>query len=203
MMNRKGIMFIISAPSGAGKTTLCYKLVEICSKLCISVSYTTRKPRQGEIDGVHYHFVNDDTFNNMILADEFLEWAKVHDHLYGTSKKKTDEILTQGLDILLNIDVQGSRLLRANIPDSVLIFILPPSMEILEKRLKGRMSDSEETILKRIKKAKNEIMEYKHYDYVIVNNILEEALIQLKSVVIAERLKVSRTEHIWIKENFL
>lgn len=203
MTKRKGIIFIISAPSGAGKTTLCHKLLETCSGLNISVSYTTRKPRDGEIDGVHYFFVNEDVFKDMILADEFLEWAKVHGNLYGTSKIKINEILMQGVDAVLDIDVQGGKLIRGKIPDSVMIFILPPSMKILEDRLKGRKSDSEETILERIKRAKDEIAEYKHYDYVIVNNTLEEAIVQLKAAIFAERSRVSRTDHNWIEKNFL
>lgn len=202
-MSRKGIMFIISAPSGAGKTTLCHKLLEACSGLYLSISYTTRKPRQGEIEGIHYHFVSEDIFKEMISSDEFIEWAKVHDNYYGTAKKKTEEILNQGLDILFDIDVQGGKLLRAKISDTVLIFVLPPNMEILEKRLRGRMSDSEETIIKRIGKAKEEIMEYKYYDYVIVNNTIEDALNQLKSIVNAERLKVLRINQGWIQDNFL
>lgn len=203
MIKRKGIMFIISAPSGGGKTTLCNKLRKTCSGLNISVSYTTRNPRQGEIDGVHYFFIKEDVFNDMILADEFLEWARVYRNLYGTSKRKINEILGQGIDVLLDIDVQGGKLLREKIPDSVMIFILPPSLKILEERLKGRMSDSEDKILERIKSAKDEIREYKYYDYVIVNNTIEEAIIQLKSVIFAERSRISRTDHNWIIKNFL
>lgn len=203
MIKRKGIMFIISAPSGTGKTTLCHKLLNTYSGLNISVSYTTRNPREGEIDGIHYFFVSEKEFNDMINADEFLEWAKVHGNLYGTSKIKINEILAQGFDVLLDIDVQGGRLIKEKITDSVMVFILPPNMKLLEERLRGRMSDSEETILQRIKKAKDEIREYKYYDYVIVNDTLEEAVIQLKSVIIAERLRVSRTDNHWITKNFL
>ncbi len=203
MIKRKGIMFIISAPSGAGKTTLCHELLNTCSGLNISVSYTTRNPREGEIDGIHYFFVSEKEFNDMIKAGEFLEWAKVHGNLYGTSKIKIKEILAQGFDVLLDIDVQGGRLIKEKIKDSVMVFILPPSMKLLEERLRGRMSDSEETILQRIKKSKDEIREYKYYDYVIVNDALQEAVIQLKSLILAERLRVSRANNNWITKNFL
>ncbi len=203
MIKKKGIMFIISAPSGAGKTTLCHELIKICSGLKISVSYTTREPRGGEIDGVHYFFVKNDEFNKMIEAGDFLEWAMVHGNLYGTSKAKINEILGQGFDVLLDIDVQGGKLLKGKIQDSVMIFILPPNMKSLKERLRGRMTDSESIILQRITKAKDEIKEYKYYDYVIVNNTLDEAIIQLKSIVYAERLKVLRTDHNWINKNFL
>ncbi len=202
-MNRKGILFIISAPSGAGKTTLCSRLQNICSGLKISVSYTTRNPRQGEIDGVHYFFVKEKNFNKMISNGEFAEWAKVHDNLYGTSKGKIDEMVTQGFDVLLDIDVQGGKQIKENIPDSVQIFILPPNMKVLEERLRNRMSDSEDIILRRISRAQVEIEEYKRYDYVIVNNTLDEALFELKSIVLAERAKVSRADHKWIIKNFL
>lgn len=196
-------MFIISAPSGAGKTTLCNELIKVCSGLKISISYTTRNPRNGEIHGIHYFFIKKDEFNKMIDAGDFLEWAEVHGNLYGTSKEKIYEMISQGFDILLDIDVQGGKLIKEKIPESVMIFILPPSMKSLEKRLKGRMSDSEDAILQRIKKAKDEIREYKHYDYVIVNNTLDEAIIQLKSIVYAERQRVLRIDHNWINKNFL
>ena len=201
--NRKGILFIISAPSGAGKTTICHKLIETRPSLRISVSYTTRNPRPGETDGVHYFFVKEDAFNEMVSRGEFAEWARVHENLYGTSKAKIQEMVMQGTDVLLDIDVQGGKIIKEKIPDSVLIFVLPPGMKILEERLRGRMSDSEDVILKRIKRAKDEIREYKHYDYVIVNNILEDAVHEIESIMLAERAKVSRTDHNWIRNNFL
>jgi guanylate kinase len=202
-MTEKGILFIVSAPSGAGKTTLCNNAALKCRGVKLSVSYTTRKPRQGEIDGVHYFFVKESVFKEMISKGEFLEWARVHDNLYGTSKSRIDEMVAQGFDVLLDIDVQGGRQIKEKIPESILIFILPPSMEVLKDRLRKRMSDTEDVIIRRLDRAQDEIREYKYYDYVIVNDDLEYAAAQLKSVIAAERASVSRVNHNWIAKNFL
>lgn len=202
-MSGKGILFIISAPSGAGKTTLCREVMQECTGLKASISYTTRKPRQGEIDGVHYFFVNESTFRDLIYRGEFAEWARVHNNFYGTSKSKINEMVELGFDVLLDIDVQGGMQIKKNIPESVLIFILPPSMDVLRKRLIERMSDSRDEINRRIEKAKDEIIEYKNYDYVIVNDKLIDAVRVLKSIIIAERAAISRANHDWIEKNFL
>lgn len=202
-LNKKGILFIISAPSGTGKTTLCKEVINKCTGLKASVSYTTRKPREGEIEGVHYFFIQENLFKEMIDNDQFIEWAKVHDHFYGTSKNQIKGVIDQGFDVLLDIDVQGGMQIKQKIPDSVLIFILPPSKEVLKERLTNRMSDAEDEIIRRLGRAADEIREYKNYDYVIVNDRLEDAVDKLKSVIVAERASILRANHNCIIKNFL
>ncbi len=202
MFSRKGIIFVVSAPSGAGKTTLCQRLCSMDSGIKHSVSYTTRKPRPGEINDIHYTFIDEDEFRAMISEGDFVEWASVHGNLYGTSKRRIAHMVDSGIDVILDIDVQGARQIRSFFPDSVSLFILPPSMDVLKERLSGRMSDSPKVIAARIKKATDEIMEYENYSYVIVNDALDKALAELKAVVTAERIKTFRTDHRWIKENF-
>lgn len=199
---KKGILFVISAPSGAGKTTLCRKVLESMPDIKFSVSYTTRSPRQGEVDGVHYNFVDNEEFRRMIAGSEFIEWAEVHSNFYGTSRKKIAEMTSAGIDVLLDIDVQGARQVKESLPDSVLIFILPPSFEVLKERLTGRMTDTDEVIKKRLKKAADEIREYKNYDYVIVNYVIENAITELKSIIIAERAMASRLDNRLIEKSF-
>jgi guanylate kinase len=199
---KKGILFVISAPSGAGKTTLCRNVLENMPDIKFSVSYTTRSPRQGEVDGVHYNFVDNEEFRGMIAGSEFIEWAEVHGNFYGTSRKKIAEMASAGIDVLLDIDVQGARQVKEKLPDSVLIFILPPSFEVLKERLTGRMTDTDEVIEKRLKKAADEIGEYKNYDYVIVNNVIENALTELKSIIIAERARAFRLDSKLIERQY-
>ncbi len=199
---KMGNLFVVSAPSGAGKTTLCRRLCEVLPDIRHSVSFTTRKIRPGEIDGVHYVFIDEEEFRSMINAGEFLEWATVHGNFYGTPRSKIIESIESGIDVVLDIDVQGARQIKEKYPDSKLIFILPPSMDELLKRLKGRMTDSKEVIRERMKKAKDEIIEYKNYDYVIVNDIFENALEELKSIVIAERSKIQKIDTNWILQTF-
>ncbi|MCL5061951.1 MAG: guanylate kinase [Nitrospiraceae bacterium] len=207
MRQKKGNLFVISAPSGAGKTTLCQKLREVIPDLKFSVSYTTRKPRTGEIDGVHYIFVDEDEFRAMIADGEFVEWAQVHGNFYGTSKKRIEDMINGGFDVILDIDVQGGRQIRehfsANNINNILIFVLPPSMDTLKKRLKGRMSDSDEAIKKRLKNATEEIREYKNYDYVIINDVFEDALKEMVAIIIAERARTLKIEEGWVEETFL
>lgn len=199
---KMGNLFVVSAPSGAGKTTLCRRLCEVLPDIRHSVSFTTRKIRPGEIDGVHYVFIDEEEFRSMINAGEFLEWATVHGNFYGTPRSKIIESIESGIDVVLDLDVQGARQIKEKYPDSKLIFILPPSMDELLKRLKGRMTDSKEVIRERMKKAKDEIIEYKNYDYVIVNDIFENALEELKSIVIAERSKIQKIDTNWILQTF-
>lgn len=199
---KKGALFVISAPSGAGKTTLCKRLCETVEGLRFSVSFTTRKPRPGEIDGVHYFFIDEDEFRSMIEDGELLEWAEVHGNFYGTSKKHIEGMINEGIDVLLDIDVQGARQVKDDFPDSVLIFVLPPSIEELKKRLVGRMSDPEEAVAIRLKKAAEEIREYKNYDYVILNDVFEIALKELEAIVIAERVKTDKIDHRRVAEDF-
>jgi len=194
---------VISAPSGTGKTTLASALLELLPDLRHSVSYTTRKRRPGEIDGMDYKFIGEEEFTRMAEACDFLEWARVHGNFYGTSEKGLKAMTGQGVDVLLDIDTQGARQVRKKIPEAVLIFILPPSLKGLKERLEGRKTDSPEEIKRRLKKALDEINEYKIYDYVIVNDIFEKALEELNAIVLARRASVDKVDPDWIKNQFL
>lgn len=180
---------VVSAPSGGGKTTMCHRLIDRVSGVEFSVSHTTRALRGNERDGVDYFFVDDRTFDRMIAEDAFLEWAHVHGQRYGTSRAEADKRLPRGLDVLFDIDVQGGRQIKAKIPDAALVFVVPPSMEVLEARLRGRHSDSEEQIQGRLRAAEKEIAQAGFYDYWIVNDKLEDAVDELWAVLTAERLK--------------
>ncbi|MDP8161689.1 guanylate kinase [Pasteurella skyensis] len=186
-----GNLYIISAPSGAGKSSLINALLTDLprSEVQLSISHTTRAPRPKEEDGVHYHFTTQEQFQILIEQGHFLEWAKVFDHYYGTSFSVIEENLQQGIDVFLDIDWQGAKQIRQKIPTAKTIFILPPSKEELEKRLIGRGQDSQEVIAKRMEKAVSEISHYNEFDYIIVNQHFETALNELKSILIAERLK--------------
>ena len=188
-----GKLFILSAPSGAGKTTLLKKVMADLPGLAFSVSHTTRRPRSGEHDGVDYHFVSRDQFEAMREQGVFLEWAEVHGNLYGTSRPALLTQLETGLDVVLDIDVQGAVIIRnsAAIP-SASLFITPPSLSELERRLRGRGTDSEETILLRLKNASKEMQAAVDYEYLIVNDSLEQAVDTLRAIVIAERSRGHR-----------
>lgn len=183
-------MFVVSAPSGAGKTTLCRQVSKSVPNLLHSVSYTTRQPRKGELNNIHYTFVSKKKFKAMIQKGEFAEWAVVHGNLYGTSRKRLEEIARSGCDIILDIDTRGAAQVRHKFKDAVYIFVLPPSLKVLEKRLKGRMTESDEELKRRINRAKEEIADYKNYNYVIINNEFKKALRELESIIIAERLRI-------------
>lgn len=201
-MSRKGLLFVVSAPSGAGKTTLCKKISRLLPNIQHSVSYTTRQPRPNEIDGEHYFFVTTDRFNQMIKDKEFAEWAVVHGNLYGTSKRQLASILKKGVDVILDIDSQGAMQINKNWKEGVFLYILPPSFDELKKRLTERNSDAIGEIENRLKNAKKEIPNYKRYNYVIINNRFDTALEELKSIIIAERLKITRFNKDLIKEKF-
>ncbi|MGB9891689.1 guanylate kinase [Thermodesulfovibrio yellowstonii] len=198
---KKGIIFVISAPSGTGKTTLCERLLKILPDLKMSISHTTRQPRPYEKNGVDYFFVDKKNFEKMIANDEFIEWAEVYGNFYGTSKKVIFDLIKNEYDILLDIDTQGAKNIRKLYPDSVLIFILPPSLKELEKRLLLRNEDKD-IIDKRLSKASQEISQYKFYDYVVINDSIERALNDLLCIIYAERLKTKRIEHNKIDEIF-
>ncbi len=189
---RRGILFILSAPSGAGKTTLSRQLLNLVPHLRLSISYTTRAPRAGEVDGRDYHFVSEDAFLRLRSAGAFAEWAQVHGCLYGTARGPLDEALERGRDLLLDIDVQGARQIRASYPEAVSIFILPPSWQDLERRLRTRATDSEEVISQRLRRAREEASELFSYDYWVVNDRLECALAVLQGIIAAEHARVSR-----------
>jgi guanylate kinase len=185
----KGNLFIVSAPSGAGKTTLCNKVAKAIDNLRQSVSYTTREPRKGEANDMDYSFISEEEFRKMVLRGDFIEWATVHGNLYGTSRKRLKHLVDSGFDLILDIDIQGADQIRRSFKDGVFVFILPPSMKVLKERLKKRKSDTKEDIKSRIKSAVKEIGEYNKYDYVIVNDKLRDSLKKLESIIIAERLR--------------
>ena len=191
-MKREGVLYVISAPSGAGKTTLCKEIIDIFPNLRHSVSYTTRPPRTGEVHGRDYFFVGTEEFSRMVGAGEFAEWAEVHGNLYGTSLATLKECRSQGIDLILDIDGQGARQLKGRFEGGVYIFVLPPSIAELRRRLDTRSSDTEEVIERRINNAAGEIKEARWYDYIIINDKFSEAVEQLKSVLIAEQCRAIR-----------
>jgi len=195
----KGSIFIVSAPSGAGKTTLCKQIVRMVDNIKPSISFTTRQPRAGEIPDEDYCFVSEEEFRTMIDRGDFVEWAQVHGNLYGTSRRKLEELIDAGYDMLLDIDTQGARQFKQCFSNAVYIFILPPSMKELEQRLERRMSNSVEDMNRRLLRAVDEIREYKMYDYVIVNDILIDSLKKLEAIIIAERLRSSKVNPHWIE----
>lgn len=200
---RRGILFIISAPSGTGKTTLCKQLSENIQGLWHSVSYTTRKPRPGEEHGREYFFIEEAEFQSMIERQEFVEWARVYGHLYGTPRKTLIDKIDQGIDVLLEIDVQGALQVKKKFDDAVSIFILPPSMAILRQRLQTRASDSAEEIQRRMQKVKEEVWSYREYAYIVRNDDLASSVRNLESIFLAERLKTKRLDMTWIETNFI
>jgi guanylate kinase len=188
------IVFIISAPSGSGKSTLVGKLLNDVPRLLFSVSYTTRAPRGNERQDQNYHFVSRAEFEERIAQDEFLEWAEVFGNYYGTHRRILDRGRSEGSDVVLDIDVQGARQLKGRIPDAVSIFILAPSREILEKRLRDRSEDPPEVIARRLREAAEEIRNYSAYDYVLVNDEVERSADTLEAIVKAERARRTRIE---------
>ena len=186
----RGLLFIVSAPSGTGKTTLVERLVQVVPNLTMSRSYTSRQARSGERDGVDYNFISRDRFDAMIGEGAFLEWADVFGNYYGTSAADTEALLSGGLDVVLVIDVQGARQVRSRGIETVGIFVLPPSAAVLEQRLRGRSKDSEDQVRKRLEVACREVDEFAQYEYVVVNDELEAASERLATIVQAERARV-------------
>ena len=201
----KGLLVVVSAPSGTGKTTVVERLVQIVPGLRLSRSYTSRAARPGEADGVDYNFITRERFESMIAEDAFLEWADVFGNFYGTAEADTRRERASGRDLVLVIDVQGARQVRARCPETVGVFVLPPSYEVLEQRLRGRSKDSEAAMQRRLATARAEIASYVEYDYVVVNDELEACVERLRSVVLAERsrLRAMRTRAEQIVESFL
>ncbi len=196
ILNREGVLFVVSAPSGAGKTSLCRELIKTVSELRQSISFATRERRDGEEDGVDYHFVSAEKFRDMVSRNEFAEWAEVHGNLYGTALATIDNAATSGIDLLLDIDCQGAQQLRQNYKRGVFIFILPPDYIELEKRLRERGTDSEEVIQRRLKNARVEIAQAHTYDYLVVNDDFAGAKQTLMAIISAERQKASRCSHL-------
>lgn len=188
----RGLLFVVSAPSGTGKTTVVERLVEVCRGLVRSRSYTSRTARPGEQDGVDYNFIERPAFEAMVARDGFLEWADVFGNLYGTGRRETESRLAAGIDLVLVIDVQGARQVRARMRDAVGIFLLPPSFEILESRLRGRCPDEERVIRRRLEAARAEVSAVDAYDYVVVNDELDRCVGELCAIVTAERARLAR-----------
>jgi guanylate kinase len=187
----RGLLFIVSAPSGAGKTTLVERLVGQTPHLKMSRSYTSRRAREGEIDGVDYNFVTRERFEAMVAVGEFLEWADVFGNLYGTSASDTDHLLEAGHDVVLVIDVQGARKVRRRGVETTAVFVMPPSFAVLEQRLRGRSKDSEADIQQRLAVARDEVAAYAEYDFVVVNDELTTAVDRLRSIVGAQRARLT------------
>jgi len=188
-MEYPGNLFVVAAPSGAGKSSLVKSLLEIDSHLVVSISHTTRQPRGQEQDGREYHFVDDATFQSMVDAGEFLEWAQVHGYRYGTSRGAIEERVADGHDVVLEIDWQGALQIKTLFPNAVLIFILPPSFGELAQRLNRRGEDPPEMIAQRLTNARHEVAQARHFDFVIINALFEIAVFDLKTVVHSQRLK--------------
>jgi guanylate kinase len=189
MSSRRGLLFVISAPSGTGKTTVVERLVQIVPDLGLSRSYTSRLARSGESDGVDYNFITRTRFEEMVAADAFLEWADVFGNLYGTCAGDAERDLAAGRDLVLVIDVQGARKVRARGLPTIGIFVLPPSFEVLEQRLRGRSKDSEDAIRRRLTTARAEVAAVSDYDYVVVNDELDACVDRLRAIVLAERAR--------------
>ena len=187
---RRGLLFVVSAPSGTGKTTVVERLVQRLSDLALSRSYTSRPARPGEADGVDYNFITRSRFEEMIAAQDFLEWADVFGNLYGTCGSDAERELAAGRDLVLVIDVQGARQVRRRCPDTVGVFVLPPDFGTLERRLRGRSKDPEKAIQRRLQTARAEVAAFMEYEYVIVNDELEACVDRLRAIVLAERARL-------------
>ena len=186
----RGLLFVVSAPSGTGKTTVAERLVQVVPDLSLSRSYTSRAARPGEVDGIDYNFITRAVFEQMIASEAFLEWADVFGNLYGTSAADAEAHLAAGQDLVLVIDVQGARQVRARRPGTVGVFVLPPSFAVLERRLRGRSADTEEAMQRRLQTARDEVVAFSEYDYVVVNDELEACVDRVRAIVLAERARL-------------
>ncbi|MGB9814185.1 MAG: guanylate kinase [Thermovenabulum sp.] len=195
-MGKKGMLIVLSGPSGAGKGTVCSRLLEKNPNIALSISYTTRTPRPGEKDGVNYFFTDKETFEKMIKEGCFLEWANVYNNYYGTPRKFVEERINNGQDVILEIDIQGAKQIRQTWEDAVFIFILPPDLEELKRRIEKRGSETEESMRLRLMCALEELKALSSYDYVIVNDDLEKAVEKLQAIIIAEKCRVYRNPDI-------
>ncbi len=196
--NNKGLLIVVSGPSGAGKDTICQKLIKENSNIWMSVSMTTRKPRPLEKDGVDYFFVSSEEFENKINDNTFLEYASYNDNYYGTPKDKVEEKLNEGKDVILVIDINGAINIKKIIPSALFIFIMPPDMETLKNRLIGRKTESKDKVVERFITAYNEVNNYKKYNYVVVNDKVEDAVNKVKSIIQSEKCRVDRIEDIYL-----
>lgn len=196
--NNKGLLIVVSGPSGAGKDTICQKLIKENSNIWMSVSMTTRKPRPLEKDGVDYFFVSSEEFENKINDNTFLEYASYNDNYYGTPKDKVEEKLNECKDVILVIDINGAINIKKIIPSALFIFIMPPDMETLKNRLIGRKTESKDKVVQRFITAYNEVNNYKKYNYVVVNDKVEDAVNKVKSIIQSEKCRVDRIEDIYL-----
>ena len=196
--NNKGLLIVVSGPSGAGKDTICQKLIKENSNIWMSVSMTTRKPRPLEKDGVDYFFVSSEEFENKINDNTFLEYASYNGNYYGTPKDKVEKKLNEGKDVILVIDINGAVNIKKIIPSALFIFIMPPDMETLKNRLIGRKTESKDKVVHRFITAYNEVNNYKKYNYVVVNDKVEDAVNKVKSIIQSEKCRVDRIEDIYL-----
>jgi guanylate kinase len=191
-MSNEGLLVIISAPSGVGKTSLCKEVLKFFPDLRHSVSYTTRAPRPGEKDGLDYQFVSEEKFREMVDGGMFAEWAEIHGNRYGTAANALKEYLRSGNEVILDLDGQGARQIREEFPNSIYVYILPPSWKELEKRLRSRRTDSNEDIKRRLENAKEELQYAEHYDYIVINDAFNVAVSTLRSIIVAEKCRRKR-----------
>jgi guanylate kinase len=195
-LNHKGLVFIVSAPSGGGKSSLIRELLKLEPNVKLSISTTTRTPRVGEVDGADYYFKNIAEFKQLIEQNKLLEYTKIYDNYYGTPKQAINDAIVSGIDILFDIDWQGVKSIRQQMQNVVSVFVLPPSLETLKIRLEHRALDSQEVVACRLKEAANEIQFAKYYDYIVINDQFDKALQQLRAILIAERIKQSRLSNL-------
>ncbi|NKB81639.1 MAG: guanylate kinase [Nitrospirales bacterium] len=199
-MRQKGLLIVVSGPSGVGKSTLCRAITTQLARTTLSVSCTTRRPRPGERDGVEYHFIEKSQFEAMVQRQEFVEWATVYGNMYGTPSQQLEQAMEQGIDVLLDIDTQGARQIMKCFSDAVSVFIMPPSLDALQDRLLQRAADAPAEVQRRFQKAREEILNYHVYGYVLRNDDLTQATRVLEAVILAERMKTTRMTNAWLIE---
>ena len=198
-MKNKGLLLVVSGPSGAGKGTVCKALMEKYPEICMSVSATTRKPRPGEVDGVNYYFLEEEKFRSMIDNHEFIEWACFCQNYYGTPKKKVEDLLSEGKDVILEIEVQGAMQVKSKFPEGVFIFVMPPSLEELRNRLSGRGTESAEVVEERLKTALWECTNIEKYNYILINDDVDDATERFAAIIEAEKMRIERNGQ-WIQD---